>query len=432
MARGRLLSIGLACVLLVVAAACSMAGETQSVAPSGSAESATVSSSSLPSDTALATDAASADAATLPTTAGERLRWVKVDVPSALAAGVAGGTFNAIFGWSHGYIAFHQSMGAGPVAPWTSADGRTWKEGTSMDATGLPYGVSVEDVAEGPAGMVAVGRPPGCADDGSGCMPKPATAIWTSTDGDVWSRLDMQRAFGGGVVGDVSAGSKGYMALGPSTDAEAASPAVWLSSNGTTWQRVDLSGSSFADAFLARGMVLPDGYLIAGRVGTVAGHGSGYYPATTPAIWWSRDGVVWTSVALDGMKPDPEAEAAVTRITDAKLAARAVSWDCRGPACVVEGADTTWTSTDGRVWTKAQGRLPPQLTFSAGRRALAIGEVDGVLTVETTTDGFTWTRLPASAGAPADLFDAALGPSGLLIASVDQSLWLATIESTGS
>ena len=55
-----------------------------------------------------------------------------------------------------------------------------------------------------------------------------------------------------------------------------------------------------------------------------------------------------------------------------------------------------------------------------------------MLTVETTTDGFTWTRLPASAGAPADLFDAALGPSGLLIASVDQSLWLATIESTGS
>jgi hypothetical protein len=423
MARGRLLSIGLACVLVVVAAACSMAENTQSIS---------LPSRISPSDPAPPSDAASASVATLPTTAGERLRWVKVDVPSALAAGVAGGTFNAIFGWSHGYIAFHQSMGAGPVVPWTSADGRTWKEGTSMDATGLPYGVSVEDVAEGPAGMVAVGRPPGCADDGSGCMPKPATAIWTSTDGDVWSRLDMQRAFGGGVVGDVSAGPKGYMALGPSTDAMSASPEVWLSSNGTTWQRVDLSGSSFADAFLARGMVLPDGYLIAGRVGTVAGHGSGYYPATTPAIWWSRDGLVWTSVALDGVKAAPEAEAAVTRITDATLAARVVSWDCRGPACVVEGADTTWTSTDGGVWTKAQGRLLPQLTFSDGRRALAIGAVDGVLTVETTTDGIVWTRLPASAGAPADLFDAAFGPSGLLVATTDQSLWLATIESAGS
>jgi hypothetical protein len=132
------------------------------------------------------------------------------------------------------------------------------------------------------------------------------------------------------------------------------------------------------------------------------------------------------------VKAAPEAEAAVTRITDATLAARVVSWDCRGPACVVEGADTTWTSTDGGVWTKAQGRLLPQLTFSDGRRALAIGAVDGVLTVETTTDGIVWTRLPASAGAPADLFDAAFGPSGLLVATTDQSLWLATIESAGS
>jgi hypothetical protein len=380
----------------------------------------------------VASEAIQASATTLPTASGQLVRWAKVDVPAGLAADATSGPSNAIFGWSRGYVAFHEAMGSGPVAPWTSADGRTWQVGTSLDVTGLPFGASIEEGAEGPAGLVAVGRHPGCADDGSGCTPEPATAIWTSTEGRAWSRLDMQDAFGASAVGDVSAGPEGYMALSPSTDAATASPVIWLSSNGTKWRKVALPDSAFTDAYLARGMVVPDGYVIAGRIGSVAGHGSGDYPATTPAVWWSSDGVAWTRVELPGVEVAPEAEAAVTKVADGRLVARVVAWDCPGPGCTVDGADNTWTSTDGRVWAIAQGRLPLQLMFTDGHRALTVGELDGAVTVETSADGFNLSRLAASGDSPPDILDAAYGPSGLLIEATDESLYQAMIESTGT
>jgi len=80
----------------------------------------------------------------------------------------------------------------------------------------------------------------------------------------------------------VSAGPKGYMAVSRSSDSSTASPAVWLSADGQSWRAVALAPATFEDAYLARGTVLGDGFLVAGRIGSLEGWGGGDFPATRP------------------------------------------------------------------------------------------------------------------------------------------------------
>jgi hypothetical protein len=178
----------------------------------------------------------------LPTVSGRVLSWLTLQMPADLAAGIDSNFQNSLFGWSRGYLAIHGDLTSGSAVSWASSDGRAWQEGQALDMAGLTGGAQVEQVVEGPAGLLALGRVPGCADDGTGCMPTPATAIWTSTDGLHWSRVDLKNAFGGGAVGDVAAGPKGYLAVSVSS-ATTASPAVWLSSDGRAWRAVSLSTS---------------------------------------------------------------------------------------------------------------------------------------------------------------------------------------------
>jgi hypothetical protein len=387
---------------------------------------ATATEVAAPTDTPVETDTPGPSASPLPTAAGRALRWNAVSLPAKLVATSDSPFQNALFGWSRGYLAFHENVNSGATVPWISADGRQWQQGKSLDMTGIGQGAQVEEVVEGPVGLLALGRAPGCVDDGYGCVPEPATALWTSADGASWTRVDLRKAFGGAAVGDVSAGPKGYMAVSRSSDSSTASPAVWLSADGQTWRAASLAPETFEDAYLARGAVLGDGFLVAGRIGSLEGWGGGDFPATTPAIWWSADGSYWSRVALADAAAAPEAEAAITKIAAGKLVADVARWDC---SCPPEGDDQAWTSSDGRTWEAAATQFPSAtVVLSDGHQALQVVSSDGALTVAISSDGFEWAQVAVSGPGPADVSDEAYGPAGVLVEDSSGNLWLAPIS----
>jgi len=378
-----------------------------------------------PSDTPGPTDVPGPSASPLPTLAGKVLSWVPVQIPATLVTG-AGSTFqNGFFGWSHGYVAFHENLISGSSAPWASSDGRVWEEGQPLAMAGLANGASVGEVVEGPAGLLAVGRVPGCADDGTGCMPAPATALWTSTDGLHWSGVDLQTAFGGGAVGDVAAGPKGYIAVSVSS-AGIARPAVWLSPDGRVWRAASLPATTFQDAYLAEATVLGDGYLVSGRTGSLQGWGGGFFPSTMPATWWSADGSAWSHATLPKVAAAPQAEATISTVGAGRLVAHVDSWDC---SCPPDGVTQAWTSSNGRAWKAVTATFPsPAVVFSDGRQALQLVPGDGVLTVAVSPDGFGWAQIAVSGTGPVDYDGEAYGPAGLVVEASDGSLWLAVIR----
>lgn len=353
------------------------------------------------------------------------ISWTQVDLPAGLAVTSESSSQNAFFGWSKGYVGFSESLNGGPIVPWDSPDGRNWHQDKALDTAGLTGGAWVSEVVEGPAGLLALGRAPGCLMNGSGCVPTPAKALWTSADGRTWSRVELAGQFGGRAVGDVSAGPKGYMAISRSSESATSDPAVWLSANGRSWRSVTLPPEAFKDAYLASGSVLSGGYLIAGRIGSVAGYGGGDYPSTTPALWWSADGSAWSRVSLAGASAAPEAEAAVTTIANGRQIAHVVRWDLRVPP---DGANQTWSSPDGRSWTPSGDGFPsPAVILTDGHQAMQPIATEAGVTVSTSPDGFDWTQRAITGTAPPDSFDVAVGPSGLLVSSTDQRAWLAVL-----
>ena len=111
-----------------------------------------------PTDTPGETDTPEPSVSPLRTVAGQVLGWVAVPIPAGLVAGVDSTFQNALFGWSGGYLALHEDLLSGSILPWTSSDGRSWQLGHPLDMAGLGDGASVEEIVEGPAGLLALGR----------------------------------------------------------------------------------------------------------------------------------------------------------------------------------------------------------------------------------------------------------------------------------
>ena len=132
-------------------------------------------------------------------------------------------------------------------AIWTSTDGRTWEridQNSGAFASGTDSDVSILDVASGPGGFVAVG-----SDGGTD------VAIWHSPDGYVWTRVDTAtQAFNStGTISSVAALDKGYVAAGPHgfADQRGGWVTLWTSVDGATWDRVHAIGDGYAMAIVA-------------------------------------------------------------------------------------------------------------------------------------------------------------------------------------
>jgi hypothetical protein len=130
------------------------------------------------------------------------------------------------------------------AAVWTSADGVTWLRVPHNDAVfGGQGDQGMSDVTVGGPGLVAVGWDwPDTPDLG------PNAAVWTSPDGNIWSRVTHDETLFGGegrrVMASVTEHDSCLVAVG-SDDADAA---VWTSHDGLVWHRVPGDAAVFGGA----------------------------------------------------------------------------------------------------------------------------------------------------------------------------------------
>lgn len=189
----------------------------------------------------------------------------------------------ALVRWSGGVVAVG-STSHGPSHKgliWTSSDGETFTR-----VPDAPHFVqaTIDDVAVHRDRLVAVGSvnviTPGSF---------PRAAVWTSTDGKAWSLVSGLEAADSAQMDGVTASDRGLVAVGSSV--EPRGQAVWTSADGVTWKRAP-HGPAFAPGLASGGMhdVVPvsGGYVAVGNTGG----------PNDVMIWMSSDGTSWTRADL--------------------------------------------------------------------------------------------------------------------------------------
>jgi hypothetical protein len=189
-------------------------------------------------------------------------------------------------------VGWDGSLVGGSAAVWTSTDGLVWSRVSHDESVfGGDGGQSMEDLVVGGPGLVAVGS------DSRGFESVPA--VWTSTDGLVWSRVAHDEAVFGlrGSMDGVAVAEIGLVAVGSewpehgtygsALDFDAA---VWTSVDGITWSRVPHDESALGgDGWqFMRGVFVGDPGLVA--FGGDSGPGDG------GVVWVSADGITWSRI----------------------------------------------------------------------------------------------------------------------------------------
>lgn len=287
---------------------------------------------------------------------------------------------------------------------------------------------SLTGVTPGGPGLVAVGFE----------QPSNTGAVWTSTDGDAWSRLEGFPAAAGSTVAAVTSGDR-LVAVG----ADGNGAFAWTSRDGTAWTPSDPSPDLVGVPSLTgmNAVVQWQGRYVAG------GYADPAYGQHVAAVWTSADGVEWSRLA-DGAQWEqarifdlvarPTGLIAVGAVGEGDLdratagvwlSPDGVEWErvespafangsmrsvlAAGPGIVAAGVRATtdgaavWTSADGRRWAPAPsapvfesyGRTVQILALAPrGREILAAGwradAGNGSATVWSSLDGLDWQRMP--------------------------------------
>ena len=274
-----------------------------------------------------------------------------------------------------GYVAVGRD-GSG-AAVWTSIDGEDWTRVPDSPAFRLG---SMETVATGGPGLVAAGfayRPNAAPEQAK------IAAFWSSRDGISWERAphNADLEIGGDIIDGPEVGIRSIAAGGPGALAVGATDrggAVWTSPDGIDWRL----GARLQDGFPTE--------VAAGGPGLVAVGETGPPWAPRAAVWTSRDGISWAR-----LQPDLDGQAL-----------RAVT--VRGITLVALGeGPAAWTSGDGTDWLWA----PDQPGLGEGSPADVAASAVGIVAVgsrpcpgrESTcptawlsSGGLAWTQTPAT------------------------------------
>lgn len=232
----------------------------------------------------------------------------------------------------------------------------------------------------------------------------PAAMTWTRIESDVFGGSGRQWISG------IAVGGPGLVAVGGDSSGGDDDAAVWYSSDGLSWSRVEHdeavfggSGRQYMTAVTAGG----PGFVAVGEE-SVEG-----WPAGVSVVWVSEDGVIWSRV------PHDEAAFGVEEQTTLMKDVTAF-----GSGLVAVGMESTGNSIDAAAWISTDGisweRIPPDeavfggpqyqvmwAVVPAGPGLVAVGQGgDGAgesgpgqpAAVWTSTDGRTWSRVPEQAG----------------------------------
>jgi hypothetical protein len=335
-----------------------------------------------------------------------------------------------VSGWSRGYVGFRTASswdlsGTQPTESWVtvstaSTDGLHWTPGKALDAGDIDSRVYMSEVVEGPVGLLAVGRNPAAMCGG----PPTVKALWTSPDGQTWTRVSLPADFASARVYTVDAGSAGYIATGTLKDE--VTPAVWVSADGRSWRRAALPKPT-SGVVVDGATAFAGGYVISGAHPYEIGCGESEY---VPSLWWSADGNSWTPGTTTGAVPSTSTFVTVDRISDHALMAIAQQWDATSQV----SSQQVWVSGDGRTWNlvKSPSSLLSANILSDGQRGILVVPAlnGGPPAVATVDDDLTVTTLSQSGEGPVDSDESnawisAFGPTGVVILSVDGlNLWL--------
>jgi len=269
------------------------------------------------------------------------------------------------------------------AAIWSSTDGASWQRVDFPDPAGRGEGfVYVDELVTVGAELLAIGT--------TGLNDSLNVVVWTSADGGAtWSEIDT-----GGFdtaaynIHDVTNGPDGLVAFGHEFGAGTGS--AWRSGNaGRTWTEHQLPGEGIG---LGVSVGTGRGYLIGGMVGEDT-------DAPSPRIWYSNDAMTWTQASLEGS----DGRGQVEQLTIDGSG----RWVATG---VLEDRIVVWRSTDrGLSWTLAAdlGAVGP----SGHGGFLLAGAPDGFIVFSATDPAQTWTSADGigwSAG-PSTTFDPADG-----------------------
>ena len=177
-----------------------------------------------------------------------------------------------------GYVIVGNS--AGPFL-WWSSNLASWTRGTDMNDTGGPSRISA--VTSGAHMFMAVGSQKG--------LP----AVWTTTDGQTWTTIDLglPRGASAAVLQQVAISADRVVALGQETKAGQPVPfGEYSADGGASWQEVPFGTAGPGTAVTA---------LTAGSGGFTAASQSGRPGQQDAQIWTSVTGSAWTPAPLSGL-----------------------------------------------------------------------------------------------------------------------------------
>lgn len=270
---------------------------------------------------------------------------------------------------------------------------------------------SIAAIAAGGPGLVAVGNHSASTPEGEFDFD---AAVWISTDGEVWERVES--AVLGTGIGDPDGQLEGMADVATNEDrivavgSEGYAAAVWTSGDGYSWERVvddDLPPGTIDSAVNAVA-VHEDGFIAVGSHRSDAG------------IWMSSDGLDWTRIEDDDLLGDSSGQVTLWDVTAYESGFVAVGdngFDNQGEG---EDLDTLIAvSANGLDWeripvvdeaSREEGLfLPPELV----RRNMggsAVSVIDGQLfatslvgvregALFTSTNGRSWYAVPVPSGA---------------------------------
>ncbi|MFN8621830.1 MAG: sialidase family protein [Chloroflexota bacterium] len=180
-------------------------------------------------------------------------------------------------------------------------------------------------------------------------------AVWRSTDGGkTWTRPKDAAPFAGSADGGggddqaasavaIAKGPAGLLIVGSVTDPVtlARRGAAWRSADGTTWER--LPGAAALPPF--RGLAADGTTYVA--VSATSGLAMSPFGADASRLRWSTDGATWTAATVD--LAGGESVDGVTALEGGGFLAWGHPY---GPEVAAGSPAITWTSTDGRNFTR--------------------------------------------------------------------------------
>ncbi len=278
-------------------------------------------------------------------------------------------------------VGYDGSGGDNDAAVWVSDWGSKWTRVTHVEAVfGGSSDQRMNGVAAGGPGVVAVGHDHDVN----------AAAVWTSVDGNAWTRVPHDEAVFGGTgyqgMNAVTAGGPGLVAVGVDYSGGDVDAAVWTSVDGLSWSRIPHVEAVFggADTQNIQDVTVAGTEIIAVGIDGAGGD-------VDAAVWTSGDGLTWTRV--------PHSEAVFGGAETETMYAVAVH--STGDVIAV-GDQWAPYDSDVAVWTYTAPTPPPpppepSPTTTAGVIPTTPSPTTTVDATPTTSPGSTPTFEPSPA-----------------------------------